>query len=294
MRAGAAEAYVEGVFARPALSGDISERVPDDAEEIVLARRVWPDGRTRAYVSGRSATLADLRELGSLLLSFYGQHEHRKLMLGAAQLDILDTHCGSRQTTLRAELRAVYERVRALDQQAAGLRELAGARERELDLVAFELGEIEAVAPTEDEQVELVAERDRLRHGELLRGAAAAGAEAIAPDGDGGLAEMLAQAAGALEQAAAVDATLSPLAERLRALRYEAEDLGGELRRYALGVEASPGRLEAVEERLGQFARLERKHGGSIAEVLRMPSAAAPGGTSSSMPTPRWSRSRSS
>ncbi len=269
VRAGAAEAYVEGVFARPALSGDISERVPDDAEEIVLARRVWPDGRTRAYVSGRSATLADLRELGSLLLSFYGQHEHRKLMLGAAQLDILDTHCGSRQTTLRAELRAVYERVRALDQQAAGLRELAGARERELDLVAFELGEIEAVAPTEDEQVELVAERDRLRHGELLRGAAAAGAEAISPDGDGGLAEMLAQAAGQLEQAAAVDATLSPLAERLRALRYEAEDLGGELRRYALGVEASPGRLEAVEERLGQFARLERKHGGSIAEVLQ-------------------------
>ena len=270
VRAGAAEAYVEGVFARPpGLSGDISERVPEDAEEIVLARRVWPDGRTRAYVSGRSATLADLRELGSLLLSFYGQHEHRKLMLGAAQLDILDSHCGPRQAMLRAELRAAYERVRALDQQAAGLRELAGARERELDLVAFELGEIEAVAPTEDEQLELVAERDRLRHAELLRGAAAAGAEAISPDDDGGLAEMLAQAAGQLEQAAAVDAALSPLAERLRALRYEAEDLGGELRRYALGVEAPPGRLEAVEERLGQFARLERKHGGSIAEVLQ-------------------------
>ncbi len=270
VRAGAAEAYVEGVFARPpGLSGDISERVPEDAEEIVLARRVWPDGRTRAYVSGRSATLADLRELGSLLLSFYGQHEHRKLMLGAAQLDILDSHCGPRQATLRAELRAVYERVRALDRQAAGLRELAGARERELDLVAFELGEIEAVAPTEDEQLELVAERDRLRHAELLRGTTAAGAEALSPDGDGGLAETLAQAAGQLEQATAVDPTLAPLAERLRALRYEAEDLAGELRRYALGVEAPPGRLEAVEERLGQFARLERKHGGSIAEVLQ-------------------------
>jgi DNA repair protein RecN (Recombination protein N) len=271
VRAGAAEAYVEGVFARPpGLSGDIfSERVPEDAEEIVLARRVWPDGRTRAYVSGRSATLADLRELGSRVLSFYGQHEHRKLMLGAAQLDILDAHCGPGQATLRAELRLVYERVRALDQQAAGLRELAGARERELDLVAFELGEIEVVAPTEDEQVELVAERDRLRHAELLRAAAAAGAEAISPDGDGGLVEMLAQAAGQLEQVAAIDATVSPLAERLHALRYEAEDVGGELRRYALGVEASPGRLEAVEERLSQLARLERKHGGSIAEVLQ-------------------------
>ena len=63
----------------PALAGD--ERIPDGAEELVLARRVWPDGRTRAYVCGRSATVADLRELGGRMLSFYGQHEHRKLML---------------------------------------------------------------------------------------------------------------------------------------------------------------------------------------------------------------------
>ncbi len=270
VRTGAAEAYVEGVFARPpGMSLEIAERISDDAEEIVLARRVWPDGRTRAYVCGRSATLADLRELGGLLLSFYGQHEHRKLMLGAAQLDILDAHCGARQTRLRTELRASYERVRELEKQAGELRELAGARERELDLVAFELDEIQAVGPTESEQAELMAERERLRHAELLRGAAAGGAEAIAPDGDGGLAQTIAHAASALEHAAEVDAGLVPLAERLHALHYEAEDLGGELRRYALAVEAPPGRLEEVEERLGLFARLERKHGGSIAEVLR-------------------------
>ena len=64
--------------------------LPDGAEEIVLARRVWPDGRTRAYVCGRSATVADLRELGSALFAFYGQHEHRRLMLSAVQLDVLD------------------------------------------------------------------------------------------------------------------------------------------------------------------------------------------------------------
>src|SRR6202046_2499690 len=80
VRPGAEEAYVEGVFALPAaLAG--SDRLPAGADEVVLARRVWPDGRTRAYVCGRSATLADLHELGGQLLSFYGQHEHRKLML---------------------------------------------------------------------------------------------------------------------------------------------------------------------------------------------------------------------
>ncbi|MBV8991269.1 MAG: AAA family ATPase, partial [Solirubrobacterales bacterium] len=77
VREGAAEAYVEGVFSIPDALAN-AERLPADADELVLARRVWRDGRTRAYVCGRSATLADLRELASALLSFYGQHEHRK------------------------------------------------------------------------------------------------------------------------------------------------------------------------------------------------------------------------
>jgi DNA repair protein RecN (Recombination protein N) len=120
--------------------------------------------------------------------------------------------------------------------------------------------------------VSLAGERERLRHVETLRAAAAAGAEAIVPDAGGvGVAEMLAACAPQLEAAAAIDTALGPLAERLEALRYEAEDLGGELRRYALGVDGD-GRagliLEEVEERLALFSRLERKHGGSIADVL--------------------------
>ncbi len=253
----------------PALGIDLAERLPDDTDELVLARRVWPDGRTRAYVCGRSATLADLRELGGRLLSFYGQHEHRKLMLGASQLEILDQHCGPRQRARRAQVAAAFARVRDLEQCAEQLRDLAGARERELDLVAFELDEIEAVAPSEPEQAELSAERDRLRNLETLRAVAAAGAEAIAPEAGEGVGDALATAAAGLEQAAQFDRQLKALAERMNALRYEAEDVGGELRRYVLGIEGSPERLEEVEERLAQFARLERKHGGSIADVLR-------------------------
>jgi DNA repair protein RecN (Recombination protein N) len=268
VRDGAAEAYVEGVFSRP--SGLDSERIPEDAEEIVLARRVWPDGRTRAYVCGRSATLADLQELGGRLLSFYGQHEHRKLMLGAAQLEILDAHCGDPVPELRRDTAVAHERVRVLEQQVSELRALAGARDRELDLVTFELEEIESVDPSEDEAVSLTAERDRLRHLESLRAAAAAGAEAIAPEAGGsGVSDVLAAAAARLEQAAGIDAVLAPFSERLNALLFEAQDLSGELRRYLLGLEGSPDRLEEVEERLAVFARLERKHGGTIADVLR-------------------------
>ena len=95
VRPGAAEAYVEGVFALPEeLRAELGDLLAPDADEIVLARRVSAEGRTRAYLGGRSATAADLRDAGGALLSFYGQHEHRKLTLASAQLDILDGFCG--------------------------------------------------------------------------------------------------------------------------------------------------------------------------------------------------------
>jgi DNA repair protein RecN (Recombination protein N) len=268
VRAGAAEAYVEGVFSLPPeLAG--MELLPTGAEEIVLARRVWPDGRTRAYVCGRSATVGDLRELGSALLAFYGQHEHRKLMLAAVQLDVLDGFCGADVSELRDRVGDAYARVRGLRERFDSVQSLAAGRERELDLLAFELDEIESVAPSEDEASELAVERDRLRHLETLRGAAFGGAEAISPeDGGGGAAELLARAAGQLAVAAGIDPELAGLSERAQALGDEALELSGALRSYVFGLEASPGRLEEVEERLALFARLERKHGGGIAEVL--------------------------
>ncbi len=269
VRAGASEAYVEGVFARQrGFEARFEERIPEDAEEVVLARRVWPDGRTRAYICGRSATVGDLRELGSRLLAFYGQHEHRKLMVATAQLEVLDGYCGPEQLELRASTGASYERVCSVRKRVGELRELAGARDRELDLIAFELGEIEAAAPSEQEQESLGAERDRLRHLEALRTAAATGAEALASDDGGGAAVALAHTVSQLQPVADIDPALGALVERLQSVRYEAEDLGSELRRYTLGLEGAPGRLEEVEERLASFARLERKHGGSIADVL--------------------------
>jgi DNA repair protein RecN (Recombination protein N) len=267
VRAGAREAYVEGVFSLPP-DLQAAETIPDGAEELVLARRVWPDGRTRAYVCGRSATVADLRELGSRLLAFYGQHEHRKLMLSTAQLDVLDAHCGSEQLELRARVAGGYEQVRGLEARCEELRELAGARERELDLLRFELDEIEALAPSEQEYGSLRAERDRRRNLDALRAETAGAAGAILPDGEGGASQLLAEATRRLQDAAAIDPGLGPALERLEAIRYECEDIGRELRSYALALDDAPGSLEAVEERLAAFARVERKHGGSIADVL--------------------------
>ena len=251
---------------------DPGRRGGDRACPAPVGRR--PHTRVRLWPIGN---LAELRELGSALLAFYGQHEHRKLMLGTAQLEILDAHCGAAQAALRAGVAGAYERVRDLAERVDELRELAGARERELDLLAFELGEIEAAAPSESEAQSLALERDRLRHLETLRAAAAAGVEALAPEGEGGACQLIAAASAGLEPASAIDPNLRQLAERLASLRYEAEELARELRGYVLDLTAGAdepgpagaGRLEEVEERLALFARLERKHGGSIEQVLR-------------------------
>ena len=312
VRPGASEAYVEGVFALPAaLRSALADRLPEDADELVLARRVSAEGRTRAYLGGRSATAAELADIGGALFSFYGQHEHRRLTLASAQLEILDGFCGPEQAARREAFAAAYAEERGIREELEALRARAGARDRELDLLNWELEEIDRAEPSVEEERSLLAERERLRHLTTLLSAASRGVAALAGD-DGALtyggsdafagggsgafagggsrgfgrggsgassagfdgapsgcaADALSAAVAALESAAGVDAALDALAERARALAVEAGDLAGELRRYGEAVDAPPGRLDEVEERLALFDRLKRKHGGSIEAVL--------------------------
>ena len=265
VRPGSSEAYVEGVF--ELAHGFVSEHLPADARDVVLARRVAADGRTRAYLNGRSITVTELREIAGGLLSFYGQHEHRKLMLAAAQLEILDRACGPAQLELRERCALSWSAAADARDELARLRELAGARERELDLLEFELGEIEQLDPRAGEREELGVERDRLRNIETLRVASAA-AEQTLDDEERGATHALASACASLEVGGDHDPALAALAERIRGLVVESEDLVSELRRYGELLEAEPGRLEQLEERLAAIARLERKHGGTIEAVL--------------------------
>ena len=236
--------------------------------------------------------MADLRDLGGELIAFYGQHEHRKLTLASAQLEILDDVCGPAQREHRARFAERLGTVRELEASLADLRERAGTRDRELDLLEFELAEIEEVAPREDEEAELLAERERLRHLEGLRAAAAwAPRRWSRTRARRGATALLAAGRRRGGGARGVDAALDELAERLRAVRFEAEDLGAELRGYGQEIDASPGRLDEVEERLAALERLKRKHGGTVAAVLEH-ARALPGapGRAARAPKSRWRR----
>ena len=170
---------------------------------------------------------------------------------------------------------------------SAELRERAGTRDRDLDLLAFEIEEIEALDPSEEERAALLAERERCRQMDGLRAAAGGGAEAIAPrPATAAVGQLLAEA----ERLADAVAGRRPGARRAGgaagALRIEAEDLGGELRRYAESLEAEPGRLQEVEERLEPTTGWSASTAAAWRRCWRTPSAAGPSATGSSRP--RW------
>jgi DNA repair protein RecN (Recombination protein N) len=283
VRPGAREAYVEGVFDLPAeLAEDLAERLSPDTEELVLARRVSTDGRTRAYLNGRAATVSDLRDVAGSLLAFYGQYEHRKLTLAGAQLEILDSLSGKEHPARLRACAEAFARTRALEARMGELRELASRRERELDLLEYELGEIDGVSPDEAEHEQLLGVRERLRRLDALRAAAGAAAEALAGEGSevSGDAQALSGAVAGLDGVTGVDPGLDKLGERLRGLVIESQELAGELRSYTEQAESLaldgagelPGgvepSLDGIEGRLADIERLARKHGGSIRAVL--------------------------
>ena len=275
VRPGASEAYVEGVFEIPeGLLDDpelaeIAERLPEGSTELAVGRRVSASGRTSAFLGGRSASAPDLQILGSRLLAFYGQHEHRRLTLASAQLETLDGFAGERHLERRRAYREAHSEVVRIERELERVRESEGARVRDLDLLRYELDEIVAAQPDAEEEAELAAERERLRHAEGLRGAAGEALAAVSGDGDaGGAVEAVGSAEAALAGREGVDPALDRLAELAKGLRVELQELAGELRGYAEGIEAEPGRLELLEERLEAIDRLKRKHGGSIESVL--------------------------
>jgi DNA repair protein RecN (Recombination protein N) len=276
VRPGTEEAWVEGVFDLPPgllddpELADLAERLPAGAEEIVLGRRVSAAGRTSAFVAGRAATAADLQALGTRLIAFFGQHEHRKLTIASTQLEVLDGFIGPDQLELRAGYAEAHRECLRLAAELAELREREGSRERDLDLCRYELAEIEEVEPDPGERERIAGGRERLRHAEGLREAAVGAHAALAgaEEDGGGAAAALAQAQAGLAASAGVDAELDALAERVAALALELADVGSGLRDYGEGVEADPTALLAIEERLEAIDRLERKHGGSVSSVL--------------------------
>ena len=275
----AAEAYVEAEFDLPEGLLDeeqfesLVELRPEGEEGVVLARRIWAGGRTRAYAWGRTAAREDVAALGERLLAMSGQFEQRRLARPSYQLAVLDSFCGDEQLRLRAEARDAWRELTAARNGYLELtRDVAAAEARLRELRAL-VEDTEGMEPGHEEA--LRAERERLRHlTELVEGTAAA-AEALDPEEREGAAGLTAAAERALAPVEQLAPELQKAADELRDAEVRLREAASALRSFLAALEADPGRLEHVEAELDRIADARRRFRCESFEELLAAAAAA-------------------
>jgi DNA repair protein RecN (Recombination protein N) len=252
--AAADEAYVEAEFADAGddVLGPLVELRPGREDGIVLARRIFADGRTRAYAWGRSAAREDVAAAAEALIAMSGQFEQRRLSRPAYQRETLDAFAGLDLRAARDAWRELHAARRALDElDAAG----AEARLAELRALADDTEAIEA-----DREDVLRAERGRLRHvTELVEGTARAAA-ALSPEDGEGATDLVAAAERAVAPLERLAPELGGAGEALRQVELQLRETASELRSFLTSLEAEPGRLEHVESELDALADLRRRY----------------------------------
>lgn len=250
------------------LAGDSGARESGEAYELVVAREITPEGRSRAWVNGRPATVGMLREVGDLLVEVAGQHEGQRLLRPQAHLGLLDAFGGDAVEDLRAVVGGMVRRRSALRAEQQALVEGERDRLRQIETLRYQVDEIEAARPQPGEEEELSSQRLRLSNAERLSGAAAEAYAGLYEAEGQAAVDRIGQARGALREAAGLDPALGALAARIGAISEELADVAHELARYSQGVEADPEELARVEERLDMLRRLRRKYGETVEAVL--------------------------
>ena len=268
----ASEAYVEAEFDVPDGFFDeegleaLAELRPEEEPGLVLARRIFPDGRTRAYAWGRAAAREDLAAATELLVGMSGQFEQRRLARPAYQLEVLDSFVGDEQLRRRAALRTAWRELAAARRRHDEITRDAAAEEARIAQLEALVEDTEGFEP--GTEASLLAERERLRHlTELAEGAAVA-AEALSPEDGDGAAILAARAVRAIAPLERLAPELQGAATELRDVEVRLKDAAAELRSFLHSLEAQPGRLEQVESELERISDAKRRFGAASYEEL--------------------------
>ncbi|MGK2941203.1 MAG: DNA repair protein RecN [Immundisolibacter sp.] len=228
-----------------------------DGSDCIVRRTVRADGRSRSYVNGRPVAAGLLRELGQQLVDIHGQHAYQALLRPQAQRALLDRYAGTEP--LLAEVAAAYEAwqlaSRALDAAAAAS---AGRAER-LDLLRYQLQELDALALAPDEWPQLDAEQRRAGHAQTLAEGGAAALRALDEDSPSAYA-LLAQAAAQLSKLCGYDERLSEIVTPLDGALVQVGEASSALRHYLDAMDIDPARARWLEDRVGAAMALARKH----------------------------------
>ncbi|HNT76559.1 MAG TPA: DNA repair protein RecN [Anaerolineae bacterium] len=275
LRKGAERARVEGLFVLPSAQQEwlaaLLEREGlegDQPDSLWLSRELRANGRAVARVNGRVVSLNIMREIAETLVDVHGQSEHLSLLRVREHLNLLDRFAGLGE--LRAQVEAVVHEVQGVRRELTHLRQSERERMQRIDLLRFQVSEIADARLQPHEHGELEAELVRLSNAEQLS-SLASGLVALLEEGGAGapsVLDLLGQGQRDMGTLARIDAALAPQAQVLEEVGYQLEDVARSLRNYLGDVEFNPKRLVWVEARLSLLRQLERKYGGSLAEVI--------------------------
>ncbi len=277
VRPGADRALVEGTIVVDP-DGKVARQVEEAGGEIedgrlIIARSVSAEGRSRAWLGGRTVPVGTLTYLADDLVAVHGQMDQQRLLQPGRQRAALDRYAGPELAETLAAYQEVYRRHREVTELLAELTTKAREREQEAEMLRFGLEEIEKVDPRPGEDVALREEEERLSHADALRTAAETAHLALLGDPTTAqvaqdAATLIAQARSAVEAVRGFDPALGAIADRLAEAGYLVSDVATDLAAYAESVDADPVRLAAVQERRAQLTGLTRRYGEDVNAVL--------------------------
>ena len=253
VRTGEGQATIEAVFE------------PAEGGELVVRRDITAQGRSRSFINGTLATSAALRDLSTRLVELHGQHEHQALLDPLTHLPLLDEFANL--TELASRVDSGWSAVRTLREELERSRVDARERSARLDLIAFQLGEIERASPRPAEDEELITLRQVLASAERIQRLCEESYAALY-ESDQAVLAGLGGVWKRVGELATIDTQFAPYLDARDNIKSQLEDLAFFLRNYAEGVDAAPARLQQVEDRLALLERLKRKYGPTLSEVI--------------------------
>ena len=238
----------------------------EDGSELIVRREITSQGRSRAFINGALATAAALKDLSNRLVELHGQHEHQQLLDPTQHLALLDAWAGL--DAARADVAAAFANVRGLREQLDRLRMDDRERAARLDLVEFQLGELQKAnlqhGRGRDARRRAAAAAQRRHHPAPLRRKLRGAVRLRGVRRSSILGRIWKR----VSELAAIDPRFAPYLEARDGIKAQLDDLAFTLRDFADGIDASPERLQQVEDRLALIERLKRKHGGTLEEAI--------------------------
>ncbi|MCK8817529.1 DNA repair protein RecN [Natroniella sulfidigena] len=238
--------------------------------EVILTREISHSGNNKSRINGRIVTLEMTRSISKHLIDIHGQHEHQSLLNVEHHLRLLDQFGGAEVLSLKEKLAEIYSLLQQKNEKLAKMNQSEKERDRRIDLLEFEVNEIETAELEIGEDEELMSEKNKLSNAEELNQVIGAAYHQLYESDmyDSAMIDQISQLAKEIDSLTKIDQNLTPIAELLTEINYQLEDVSFRLKDYQDQIEFEPQRLDIIEERLEQINDLKRKYGPTIEEIL--------------------------